>query len=613
MLDSAVSPPTSNWFVVLPDCRDAGEAVAPRLRGAETGELCHPSGRPWIIGRWSKETIAIGRAGRSAIVVLGQHAVTTETLDCACRRVQSVADVERVTRPLAGSYSVIASIDGHVRVQGTVTGTRRVFHAEIHGIPVASDRADVLAALLGTGVDEQRLAVRLLEPPILYPLTGQPVWRGVDLLPGSHYLTFDGAGQYRTTRWWSPPEPVLPMVEGAQALREALTAAVAVRSRGQDLVSCDLGGLDSTAVACLAAGGPAHVVAFTAASADPAADDVMWASRTVAQLPKVEHHVIPANEMPLVYHGLSTLDDPLDEPFAGAVDRDRWLTIVEHAAARGSRLHLTGFGGDELLYGSVAHLHEVLRSSPRTGWNYLRGFVAKYRWSRREALRQLMDGRSYDTWMAGVADSITERRPPSDEPLLGWGFNPRLPPWATSAAVEGVRDLIRRDAPRTEPWSPRRGHHRELATMHFVSGLARQLDQMAFPLGVSLANPYHDDHVVEAGLAVRPEERITPWRYKPLIVEAMRGIVPDASLARQTKANGTGDEEPGLRRHRGDLLALWEDSRLGRLGLIDAGQLREMCTRPIPPDLQLGVLYQSIACEVWLRSLERATTPVQGR
>ena len=246
-----------------------------------------------------------------------------------------------------------------------------------------------LPALLGTGVDELRLAVHLLEPPILYPVTGQPVWRGVDVLPGTHYLTFDGAGRCRTTRWWSPPEPVLPMAEGAQALREALAAAVSVRTQGRDLVSCDLGGLDSTAVACLAARGPAHVVAYTAASADPAADDVAWATRTVAQLPTVEHHVIPAEEMPLVYHGLTTLDDALDEPFAGAVDRDRWLAIVQRAAARGSRLHLTGFGGDELLYGSVAHLREVLRGSPRTGWNHLRGFVAKYRWSRREALRQL--------------------------------------------------------------------------------------------------------------------------------------------------------------------------------------------------------------------------------
>jgi asparagine synthase (glutamine-hydrolysing) len=45
------------------------------------------------------------------------------------------------------------------------------------------------------------------------------------------------------------------------------------------------------------------------------------------------------------------------------------------------------------------------------------------------------------------------------------------------------------------------------------------------------------------------------------------------------------------------------------LGLIDANALRELCTRPLPPQLQLGVLYQTVACEVWLRSLEPATVP----
>jgi asparagine synthase (glutamine-hydrolysing) len=355
------------------------------------------------------------------------------------------------------------------------------------------------------------------------------------------------------------------------------------------------------------------VVAYTAASPDPLADDVAWATRTVAGLSDVEHHIIPADEMPLVYHGLTTLDDPLDEPFTAAVDRDRCLTVLRRAAARGSHLHLTGFGGDELLYGSVAHLRDVLRTNPRTGWRHLRGFVAKYRWPRREVLRQLMDARPYDVWLACVADALTERPPPPDEPLLGWGLTPRLPPWTTPAGVEVVRDLIRDNANGAKPLAVRRGQHRELAMMQFLSGLARQLDHMASRFGLAFANPYHDDRVVEAGLAVRAEERITPWRYKPLILEAMRGIVPEASLARQTKANGTGDEDPGLRRHRDGLLALWDDSRLARLGLIDADLARKMCTGPLAPD-QLGVLDQSVACEMWLRSLNRTTVSIkEGR
>ena len=150
-----------------------------------------------------------------------------------------------------------------MRVQGTVTGVRRVFHARVGGAAVAADRADVLAGLLDAEPDEQRLALHLLEPHILYPLAGQPIWREVDVLPTDHYLVLDGNGRHRQVRSWTPPAPVVPMAEGAPALREALSAAVALRTRGHELVSCDLGGLDSTSLCSLAARGAPKVVAPT--------------------------------------------------------------------------------------------------------------------------------------------------------------------------------------------------------------------------------------------------------------------------------------------------------------------------------------------------------------
>ena len=226
------------------------------------------------------------------------------------------------------------------------------------------------------------------------------------------------------------------------------------------------------------------------------------------------------------------------------------LTAARRAAGRGSRLHLVGFGGDELLYGSLAHLHTLLRSSPRIALGHLRGFAAKYRWPRRRMLQQLLDTRPYRAWLAGVAGTLTAPPPSMQEPLLDWGFSPRLPPWTTPGTVQAVGDLIRAEARTPNRWPENRGQHRELETMRFVSRITRQFEQLAAGLGVKLAAPYYDDRVIEAGLAVRPQERITPWRYKPLILEAMRGIVPDESLTRQTKANGSGDSDPGLRRHR---------------------------------------------------------------
>jgi len=597
-----------SWFVVLEDGPSAGP-VGAALRARATGELSHPSGRPWLLGCWPEGTVTTGQARHTKLAVIGQHAVTPGQLADAAGRIRAVADLDGLAASLVGSAHLVASVAGRVRVQGTVTGVRRVFHASIGGAAVAADRADVLAELLDAGLDTQRLALHLLEPHILYPLAGQPVWQGVAVLPTDHYLVLDGDGRHRSVRWWTPPEPVVAMAEGAPALREALSAAVASRVRGRELVSCDLGGLDSTSVCSLAAQAASKVVAYTAASPDPLADDVDWAVRTVAGLGTVEHHIIPAEEMPLPYHGLGAMDDQLDEPCSAAVERERWLIIARRAAARGSRLHLTGFGGDELLYGSLAHLHSMLRSSPRTTLRQLRGFAAKYRWPRGRMLRQLSDTSPYPVWLARVAETLTAPPPPPQEPLLDWGFTPRLPPWATPAAVEAVRELILAEAQATEPLATRRGQHRELEGMRFVSRITRQFEQMAGRIGVTLAAPYYDDRVIEAGLAVRPEERITPWRYKPLIIEAMGGIVPDQSLTRQTKANGSGDSDPGLRRYRGELLALWEDSRLGRLGLIDANALHETCTRPLPPELALGGLDQTVACELWLRSLERATVP----
>ncbi len=598
-----------SWFVVLPDC-DAASAVVRSLQDhTPVAVLHHASGRPWLVGRWAADAIATGRAGRTAVAVIGQHDLTDARLDAVASGIRATADLDGPARGLVGSAHLIASVDGRVRVQGSVTGVRRVFRARVGDVTVAADRADVLAHLSGGGLDEQRLALHLLEPHILYPLAGQPVWRGVDVVEGDHHLLLDERGAPRTVRWWTPPEPVVPMAEGAPALRDALAAAVAARVRGRDLVSCDLGGLDSTAVCCLAARGDAHLVAYTAASRDPLADDVHWAGRTVAGLGTVEHHVLPADEIPLVFAGLDTPEDRFDEPFTAATERDRWLVIARRAAARGSQVHLTGFGGDELLYGSVAHLHTLARTNPRVALGHLRGFAAKYRWPRRSVLRQLADTGPYRTWLAGVGDALTAPKPPLTEPLLDWGFQPRLAPWVTPGATASVRSQVRAAAPAAEPLAARRGQHRELETMRFVSRLTRQFAQMAARTGVAMAAPYYDDRVVEAGLAVRPEDRVTPWRYKPLITEAMRGIVPEAGLARQTKANGSSDEELGLRRHRDALLALWEDSRLARLGLVDAAALRATCAGPLPPHLQFGPLDQTVACELWLRSLERAPAP----
>jgi asparagine synthase (glutamine-hydrolysing) len=120
-----------------------------------------------------------------------------------------------------------------------------------------------------------------------------------------------------------------------------------------------------------------------------------------------------------------------------------------------------------------------------------------------------------------------------------------------------------------------------------------------------MASPFFDDRVIEACLAVRPSERVTPWRYKPVLSAAMSGIVPEACLRRTNKATASMDASNGLREHRADLLALWEGSRLEELGLVDGAELRHLVRRPASRGLSDAILYSTIAAEVWLRGLAR--------
>ncbi|MFC9506970.1 lasso peptide isopeptide bond-forming cyclase [Streptomyces sp. NPDC057002] len=603
MVDSPDSGEGPGWLVVLPDCASAAR-VAAALRTRRVQEVSHPSGRPWLLGRWAIDALAVGEAGRTKIAVVGEHAITPDRLGFAAGRVDTLSGLDGLARGMAGSSHLIASVTGRVRVQGSLTGFRRVFHARIGDATVAADRADVLAALLHADVDEQRLAARLLNPCAPHPLAGEPVWREVSTVGIGHYLALDTDGRGRPVAWWAPPEPVVPMAEGAPALREALSTAVEVRVRGRDLVSCDLGGLDSTSVCALAARGTAKVIAYTADGLDPLCDDVTWARRTVAGLGGVGHHVIAGDRLPMVFEGLREVDERFDEPCPAMMHPSRCLVIPRLAAARGSRMHLTGFGGDELLAGSPAHLHTLIRTHPRTAWQRLRGFAAQGPWPYRETLRQLWDNSSYRAWLARAGELLTDVPPPLEAPALDWGTPPRLPPWAAPDAVEAVRELIRTAARTAEPLAERRGQHIELEAMGNNARMVRQVGQLATRTGLTLAAPYYDDRVIEAGLAVRPQDRISPWRYKPLIVEAMRGIVPDESLTRHTKDEGSYEAEAGMREQRGELLALCEDSRLARAGLIDAEVLRETCGRPLPPTLPFDALYQTVVCELWLRTLE---------
>ncbi|WP_431046029.1 lasso peptide isopeptide bond-forming cyclase [Streptomyces sp. P1-3] len=604
--ESAGTGPGDAYFAVFPDCADAA-AVARSFTRPGTQTLSHASGRPWLIGEWGEHECVSVRAGQTSLAVIGCCPVDTGELERRAARLRDLAELETLARTLPGSFHLVASSGGRVRVQGAASGLRLVFDASVGGVRVAASRADLLAAAIGAEPDPEQLAVRLLWPAP-YPLFESSIWRGIAAVPPDDALIIEPDGRTaRRSRWWTPPEPTRTLADGAPIVREVLAEAVDARTRDGGVISCDLsGGLDSTSVCFLAARSPAKVLASTWPGRDPADTDLQWAEKAVSFLPDVEHVVWDADASPLVYTDLLDIDDPMDEPTIGVMDRSRALHHLPGLAERGSRLHLTGIGGDHVAWCSEAYYHRLLRTRPLFALQQLRGFRALWHWPLAGTARALADCRSYGRWLADSSRRLRGPLPSSVSNGLGWGMSPRLFHWVTPDAERMVGRALREAAASVAPLHRDRGMHTDLEQIRSCTRIIRQWDRMAARAGLPMAHPFFDDRVIEACLAVRPSERVTPWQYKPLLSAAMRGVVPEACLSRTNKAEASMDAANGLREHRGDLMALWEDSRLAELGLVDADALRRLARRPSSPGLSKGILYTTIACEVWLRGLAPA-------
>ncbi|WP_218952439.1 asparagine synthase-related protein [Amycolatopsis anabasis] len=607
----------SQGWLVLPDRADSRSWVLAMSAVLGSPEVVpYASGRPWLAGRWAPGELTVARAGSVRVAVIGSRPVTATRLTELIARVRRVADLDTLVRGLSGSAHVVAEVDGVLRVQGSgPAGLRRVLHTRVGDAVVAGDRADVLAAVTGADIDERVLAARVacgaLVPP---PLNDLPFWHGIRAVAPDHYLRIDHrTGTAEAVRWWCPPVPEQSMAEGAGAVREALRTAVAARVSGAGNVSADLsGGMDSTSLCFLTAEiqPEALQVTFRWAESDASNDDGVYAVHAATALPTtIEHLVLPAVGPPWDFDNPSDLADT-ETPFPFARVQARFRHTAEFLTGRGARVHLAGQGGDELFDEFPHYLHDLLRRRPWTALKHIRGFGALLHWPLPAVLAALHDPQDLPGWWRAQADQLTAPPPARYTPDLGWGHPLRAQTWSTPTAIDATRDLLYELAEQASPLAPQRGQHTTLAVLRMAGSGYRQMLRLFTTGGIQLDMPFLDTSVIEAALAVRAHERRTPWRYKPLLAEAMRGILPDTIAGRATKGHFSEDLRLGLKRNLPAILDLFTDSALAAHGLIDPDALRSRLLAPQVDHATTFALEHLLGAETWLRNTHTPPTPV---
>jgi asparagine synthase (glutamine-hydrolysing) len=366
--------------------------------------------------------------------------------------------------------------------------------------------------------------------------TDETLWQGVYQLRGGESLTLalDGTGFPRKTHWYRPqPRPFAGDFDAAATgFREHFSAAVSEHLRSDVPVgSCLSGGLDSSAIVAMTRrllGSSASQHTFSARSTDAALDEGKYIEAAAKASNAIAHEVTP--DAARLFDDLDRLLWHQDEPFGSTSIFAQW-SVFQQAAAQGLKVMLDGQGADEQLAGyrafvDVGHadllrqgrlleLGTSLLSSPRALARSAMGLADE---TLPETLRQV--ARRAGSRATSAPDWLDVER-------LGAAGDAAAAPRPRSLAELSLAQLTRTHLPMLLRWEDR-------------NSMAHSIEARV---------PFLDHRLVEFALGLPDEFKLHRQTSKRVMRAAMRGIVPDAILARRDKIGFATPEEQWMRAH----------------------------------------------------------------
>lgn len=553
-----------------------------------------------LVGSWTPGEVTTSAAGPHRAAFLGTCRFSGRTAATELEHAVTRRRIDGLAR-LPGSFHLVVFTPDAVWLVPDRTGLRRFWYVRVGGGLLFASHAVLLASLVGALVDEAWLATRLAAPSLRGAVEERSPFAGVAGVPPGSFLRVGIDGSTQTDRWWSPPEPVVALPVAGAKLKESLESAVGHRVRAVAHASVDLsGGLDSTALAFLAAtSAPAagsSLTTLTRTPASPANDDPIWAAQARTALRGVEHLDLAGDEA--LPFGRLGVPAPLDEPDPSAMLAGAMQLQANVLGARGSKLHLAGNGGDQVLGAPMAYLAGLARRHPLLAARHLRGHRALVGLSGKTFAELLRPGR-YADWLALAAAQLGGR--PGEVPQT-WAALPHAPSGLIGADVLAVAASVLRDVAERSEQVGDIERYGAMVRLRHTAAVHRLHRDAAALQGLRLELPFLDADVAEVCLSTRLHERVDPYRAKPLLVEAMRGTVPDCLLTRTTMGVYDTELHIGWRRHRAEVRSLLDGAALAERGLVREAGIARLVEGAVTTE-DLFWLNEVLAAELWLRSL----------
>jgi|SRR5579862_409177 len=431
----------------------------------------------------------------------------------------------------------------------------------------------------------------------LFPRAHLTPYAGVYAVPPSSFVRLT-RGAKTINKYWEL-DPAKKIVYRADAeyeehFRLVFSDSVRRRLRSDSPILAELsGGVDSSSIVCMAdkVDGPANEYPRVDTVSYFDEDEPNWNERpyfTTIEAYRGQKGIhINAGGQSLHFGGETGRFVPT--PAAGVSTGD----LVDQFAAclerRGSRVVLSGIGGDEFLGGVPTSTPELADHLARGQFSALAHQLKLWALSTRKP------------WFYLLVDAIRTFIPPA---LVAVPRHLRPAPWLCSDFVQRNRSALRGFVSRTTLLGPLPSFQDNLATLN---GMRRQLQCNLHPANPCYESryPYLDRDLLEFVCAIPRQQLVRPGQRRSLMRRSLAGIVPDAVLNRRRKAYVARAPLRAIAKGWDQLIERIPNMVTASLGIVVPEVFAESLKRAREGgEIPTVPLLRTLLLEDWLRSIQ---------
>lgn len=447
-------------------------------------------------------------------------------------------------------------------------------------IALSTSVRPLLDRLPQRSLDLEYLAEFLMSPgPVNERASERTAYEGIHRVSAGSILSVETAcGSIRQQVYWHWLDHVVdPGTDHLEAIgpQYAHLLREAVRQRIRGRTACHLsGGMDSTAIALIArdwvtAGvgeAPLHTISLIYERLGGLARETPYVEAALCNQTGMIAHRILGDDL-LDFDSFAD-PPPHDEPYVGLWRLGMDRATIAAAARCGASTVLTGLGADELLDMQPFYLTDLLRRGHlRTAWKEACKWAQVDNCSPWNILVPFGLANLFPGWThGGLRRAVLPRSRGSWKSHSDWAISPWVLP--SFARRYALANRAVENAHRTYGVCPSTVLSFILSSIESRTGDVVRWS-LAAPRGMAVAHPFLDPRVICFSLGVQARLRPEPGRLKPVLAEAMAGILPERIRNRRRKGHFNEVYYLGLARNQRRLEAMIRQAPIEDLGMLD--------------------------------------------